>query len=154
MTTFKMSSPSSFILSDSFNRFIQNEASTNPPVLWNFISVRTDGRMDGQTDSPCVLQDFVPFGAAAQLPINLNHRLRARVPLTTYFLCIFYIFQYHVLQTNWFFLTFIHFFLGATKHLYNWLCPSVGLLVCNAFVRRSTRRTYWPTWPCLVFTMS
>merc|ERR1711911_452784 len=20
--------------------------------------------------------------------------------------------------------------------------------VCNAFVRRSTRRTYWPTWPC------
>ena len=20
--------------------------------------------------------------------------------------------------------------LGATKHLYNWLCPSVGLLVC------------------------
>ena len=36
-------------------------------------------------------------------------------------------------------------FLGATKHLYNWLCPSVGRLVClsvgNAFVRRSTRRT-------------
>ena len=35
-------------------------------------------------------------------------------------------------------------FLGATKHLYNWLCP----LVCrsvgwsgNAFVRRSTRHT-------------
>ena len=27
---------------------------------------RTDGRMDGWTDSPCVLQDFVPFGAAAQ----------------------------------------------------------------------------------------
>ena len=22
-------------------------------------------------------------------------------------------------------------FLGATKHLYNWLCPSVGLLVCR-----------------------
>ena len=21
-------------------------------------------------------------------------------------------------------------FLGATKHLYNWLCPLVGLLVC------------------------
>ena len=35
-------------------------------------------------------------------------------------------------------------FLGATKHLYNWLCPSVCWLVCwsgNAFVRRSTRRT-------------
>ena len=30
---------------------------------------RTDGRTDGQTDerkSPCVLQDFIPFGAAAQ----------------------------------------------------------------------------------------
>ena len=35
-------------------------------------------------------------------------------------------------------------FLGATKHLYNWLCPLVGWLVGlsgNAFVRRSTRRT-------------
>ena len=35
--------------------------------------------------------------------------------------------------------------LGAPKHLYNWLCPSVGcsfrLLIGNAFVRRSTRRT-------------
>ena len=27
---------------------------------------RTDGRTYGRTDSPCVLQDFVPFGAAAQ----------------------------------------------------------------------------------------
>ena len=27
---------------------------------------RTDGWMDRGTDSPCVLQDFVPFGAAAQ----------------------------------------------------------------------------------------
>ena len=36
-------------------------------------------------------------------------------------------------------------FLGATKHLYNWLCPlvgwSVGRLVGNAFVQRSTRCT-------------
>ena len=31
--------------------------------------------MDGRTDSPCVLQDFVPFGAAALLPLNLNHFL-------------------------------------------------------------------------------
>ena len=31
-----------------------------------FLAERTDGRTDGQTDSPCVLQDFVPFGAAAQ----------------------------------------------------------------------------------------
>ena len=26
----------------------------------------TDVRTDGRTDSPCVLQDFVPFGAVAQ----------------------------------------------------------------------------------------
>ena len=36
---------------------------------------RTDGRMDGRADSPCVLQDFVPFGAAALLLFNLNHTL-------------------------------------------------------------------------------
>ena len=35
----------------------------------------TDGRTDGRTDFPCVLQDFVPFGAAALLPFNLNHTL-------------------------------------------------------------------------------
>ena len=34
-----------------------------------------DGRRDGQTDSPCVQQDFVPFRAAALLPLNLNHTL-------------------------------------------------------------------------------
>ena len=27
---------------------------------------QTDIQTYGQTDSPCVLQDFVPFGAAAQ----------------------------------------------------------------------------------------
>ena len=27
---------------------------------------RTDGRTDIRTESPCVLQDFVPFGTAAQ----------------------------------------------------------------------------------------
>ena len=32
---------------------------------------RTDGRTDGQI--PRVLQDFVPFGAAALLPLYLNH---------------------------------------------------------------------------------
>ena len=36
---------------------------------------RTDGWTDGQTDSPCVLQDFVPFGAAALLPLILNQTL-------------------------------------------------------------------------------
>ena len=34
-----------------------------------------DGRTDGWTDSPCVLQDFDPFGAAGLLPLNLNHTL-------------------------------------------------------------------------------
>ena len=34
-----------------------------------------DGCTDGQTDSPCVQQDFVPFGAAALLPLDLNHTL-------------------------------------------------------------------------------
>ena len=34
-----------------------------------------DGRTDGWTDSPYVLQDFVPFGAAALVPLNLNHTL-------------------------------------------------------------------------------
>ena len=29
-----------------------------------------DRQMDRWTDSPCVLQDFVPFGAIALLPIN------------------------------------------------------------------------------------
>ena len=37
--------------------------------------VHTDGRVYGRTDSPCVLQDFIPFGAAALLPINLNNTL-------------------------------------------------------------------------------
>ena len=33
-----------------------------------------DGRMDGQMNkSPRVLQDFVPFGAAAMLPLTLIH---------------------------------------------------------------------------------
>ena len=34
----------------------------------------TDGRTDEQK-SPCVQQDFFPFGAAALLPLNLNHTL-------------------------------------------------------------------------------
>ena len=42
-------------------------------------------------------------------------------------------------------------FLGATKHLYNWLCPLVGwsvcLLVTHSFDYLHVAR-YWPTWPC------
>ena len=52
--------------------------------------------MDGRTDSPCVLQDFVPFGAAALLPLNLHHFLLKQgtgtadhlLPLGCYFLLI------------------------------------------------------------------
>ena len=48
------------------------------------------------------------------------------------------------------------FFLGATKHLYNCLCPSVcrsvGWSVTHLF-DDPHRRTYWPTWPCLVDTL-
>ena len=37
---------------------------------------RTNGRTNGRTNerkSPCVLQDFVPFGAAALLPLTQIH---------------------------------------------------------------------------------
>ena len=34
-----------------------------------------DVRTDRRTDSPYVLKDFVPFGAAALLPLTLNHLL-------------------------------------------------------------------------------
>ena len=46
-------------------------------------------------------------------------------------------------------------FLGATKHLYNWLCPlvgrSVGRLVCLSVTHSFDDphvAPYWPTWPC------
>ena len=38
--------------------------------------------------------------------------------------------------------------LGATKHLYNWLCPSVGWSVTHSFDDPHVA-PYWPTWPCL-----
>ena len=38
-------------------------------------------------------------------------------------------------------------FLGASKHLYNWLCPSVGLSVTHSFDDPHVA-PYWPTWPC------
>ena len=30
--------------------------------------------MDGQQDSPCALQNFLPFKAVAQLPLNFSHK--------------------------------------------------------------------------------
>ena len=59
-----------------------------------------DGQTDGRTDSPCVLQDFVPFGAAALLPLNLNHILLKQgtgtadhlPPLGCYFVFVFALF--------------------------------------------------------------
>ena len=50
-----------------FNENLNNRAS------WT--EGRQTGWTDGWTDSPCVLQDFVPFGAAALLPLNINHIL-------------------------------------------------------------------------------
>ena len=49
-----------------------------------------------------------------------------------------------------------YLFLGATKHLYNWLCPlfswsvgrSVGWLVTHSFDNPHVA-PYWPTGPCL-----
>ena len=51
---------------------------------------------------------------------------------------------------------FFQSFLGATKHLYNWLCPSVGWLVGWLIGLSVTHlfndlhvAPYSPTWPCL-----
>ena len=43
------------------------------------------------------------------------------------------------------------FFLGATKHLLNWLSPSVGLSVCLSVTHSFDDphvAPYWPSWPC------
>ena len=42
-----------------------------------------------------------------------------------------------------------NFFLGATKHLYNWLCLLVSWLV-GWSVTHSFVAPYWPTWPCFL----
>ena len=41
-------------------------------------------------------------------------------------------------------------FLGATKQLCNWLCPSVGLSVGRVTHSFNDPHVapYWPTWPC------
>ena len=42
-------------------------------------------------------------------------------------------------------------FLGATKHLYNWLCPLVCLSVCLSVTHSFDDphvAPYWPSWPC------
>ena len=39
--------------------------------------------------------------------------------------------------------------LGATKHLYNWLSPSVGRLVTHSLDDPHVA-PYWPTWPCFL----
>ena len=40
-----------------------------------FLAEWMDRWMDGWADFPCVLQDFIPFGAAALLPFNINQTL-------------------------------------------------------------------------------
>ena len=66
--------------------------------------------MDGRTDSPCVLQDFVPFGAAALLPLNLNHILLKQgtgtadhlLPLGCYWhCCFFYLYDTMYPEGHW-----------------------------------------------------
>ena len=51
-----------------------------------FLVERTDGWMERRADFPCVLQDFVPFGAAALLPFNSNHTLLKQGTGTAYHL--------------------------------------------------------------------
>ena len=65
---FHLSYTASCHFSMLFNESLNNRAS------WTE-GRQTEGRTDGQTDSPCVLQDFISFGAAALLPLNLNHIL-------------------------------------------------------------------------------
>ena len=48
-------------------------------------------------------------------------------------------------------------FLGATKYLYNWLCPLVGWLVgwsvggVMHLFDNPHAAPYWPTWPCFLY---
>ena len=53
-----------------------------------------------------------------------------------------FLFPFHI----YLFFSFL-FFLGATKHLYNKLCPSVGRSVTHSFDDPHVA-PYWPTWPC------
>ena len=61
-----------------------------PPWAWlrplGGMDGRTNGRTDGRMKDPCVLQDSVPFGAAALLHPHLADSCKAgqREPLTTY----------------------------------------------------------------------
>ena len=60
------------------------------------------------------------------------------------------IYRSDVLKYKW---IFFSFFLGATKHLYNWLCPLVCRSVCLSVTHSfddSHVAPYWPTWPCFV----
>ena len=48
--------------------FDPKDGGNGPTYIWNGGQMygQRDGCKNGWTDSPCVLQDFVPFGAAAQ----------------------------------------------------------------------------------------
>ena len=54
----------------------QNRPQKRRSPKGGWMDKKTDRRMEGQIDSPCVLPDFVPFRAAAPqlLPPSLNHR--------------------------------------------------------------------------------
>ena len=96
-----------------------------------FCSFRTSVCLDlGLTLGWIVRRMPVPFQIAQFRPSPV-------LPLATGLLVTFF---------SWFCITF----LGATKHLYNWLCPSVGRSVC--WVTHSFDdphvAPYWPTRPC------
>ena len=114
-------------------------------ILWLVAEknlLRTDGRTDERTDeqkSPCVLQDFVPFGAAALLPLIpiYNHAKQEngyRWPhialWTTCFLPSFY----HHFPSSCFLPSFLLFlslppFLSTFLHSLNSFLPTIASLL-------------------------
>ena len=61
-------------------------------------------------------------------------------------LFMFFVQPSGILTFGAFFILAFFPFLGATKHLYNWLCP----LVCRVTHSFDDPHVapYWPTWPC------
>ena len=67
---------------------------------------------------------------------------------------LFFSFFYFFIFFFFFFSAFsfsFSFYLRHRTSIRGSVRPSVGWSVGYAFVRRSTRRTYWPTWPCLLW---
>ena len=67
--------------------------------------------MDGGTDSPCVIHNFVPFGAAALLPLNFNQTLLKQRTAD------------HLLPLDC--------YKSLAERLYKRLCSSIGLSIAT-----------------------